>query len=128
VQGFRDLDGVTIRSGRHILKRVPGQWFWGSFLSTPGQKSLHEQAWCAMIQTETNDLSQKEIDEREWNDPQNWHWIFYFSRKDSRTFVPKRRGFGSTFNFARRGTLWIMLVLLLMPLAIVGGVLLSRVF
>jgi uncharacterized membrane protein len=74
-----------------------------------------------MSQSEIKNLSQKEIDEREWSNPQNWHWaFFYFSRKDSRTFVPKRLGFYYTMNFARRGTLWFFLFLLLLPLAIIG--------
>jgi uncharacterized membrane protein len=81
-----------------------------------------------MSQSEISNLSQKEIDEREWSNPQNWHCTFYFSRKDSRTFVPKRRGYGSTVNFARRGTLWFFFFLMLFPLVIIGSVLLSRAF
>ena len=73
-------------------------------------------------------MSQTEIDEGEWANPRNWHWSFYFSRNDSRTFVPKRRGYGSTVNFARRGTLWFFLLLMLLPLAIIGCVLLSHAF
>jgi hypothetical protein len=45
-----------------------------------------------MSQSEINNLSQKEIDEREWSNPKNWHWSFYFSRKDSGTFVPSVLG------------------------------------
>jgi uncharacterized membrane protein len=81
-----------------------------------------------MSRNEVNSASQKELDEREWNDPRNWHWTFYFSRKDSRTFVPRRRGHGSTVNFARWGTLWFFLLLMIAPLAILGGLLLSRAF
>jgi uncharacterized membrane protein len=79
-----------------------------------------------MSQPEINEPSQKEIDEREWNDPRNWHWTIYFSRSDSRTFVPKRRGYGTTVNFARRGTVLFFLCLILLPLTIVGAVVLSR--
>jgi uncharacterized membrane protein len=81
-----------------------------------------------MDQDEPDQLTQEQMDEREWRDPRNWRWAFYFSRKDSRTFVPRRRGYGLTVNFARRGTYWFFLFLLLMPLVIIGGVLLSRAF
>ena len=71
-------------------------------------------------------MSQAVIDEREWGDPRNWRWTFYYSRKDSRTFVPRRRGYGATLNFASRGAFWFFLFLMLMPLVIVGAVLLGR--
>jgi len=45
---------------------------------------------------------QAEIDEAEWRNPANWHGRVYFSRRDSRGFVPNRgRGIGPTINFAR---------------------------
>ncbi|MFO0965308.1 MAG: hypothetical protein U0793_06940 [Gemmataceae bacterium] len=80
-----------------------------------------------MNQTDNN-LTRKEIDEREWSNPQNWHWSFYYSRKDSRTCVPRRRGPGSTLNFGQRDAIVFLLVLFSMPLAILGGLLLSRAF
>jgi uncharacterized membrane protein len=83
---------------------------------------------CCMSEPDPANWSQKEIDEREWANPQNWHKGFYFSRRDSRTFVPKRRGHGTTVNFARRGVLLFFLLLLLTPVAIIGAVLLSRAF
>ena len=47
-------------------------------------------------------MSQLEIDDAEWTKPENWRGgIFYFSRRDSRPFVPKRRSaMGITVNFA----------------------------
>ena len=46
-----------------------------------------------------------ERDEAEWRNPANWHGGplgLYFSRRDSRSFVPKRNPvFGVTINFAR---------------------------
>jgi uncharacterized membrane protein len=43
-------------------------------------------------------------DEAEWQNPDNWHGgplNVYFSRRDSRAFVPKRNpAFGVTINFA----------------------------
>lgn len=38
-------------------------------------------------------MNQREIDEAEWKNPDNWSgpglFIFYFSKRDSRTWVPK---------------------------------------
>ena len=45
---------------------------------------------------------QAEINEVEWQNPANWHGPVYFSRRDSRGFVPNRkRGIGPAINFAR---------------------------
>jgi uncharacterized membrane protein len=71
-------------------------------------------------------LTQNEIDEREWNNPQNWRWAFYCSRVDSRIFVPKRWGYGLTANFGRQGTYWFFLLLLHFPVMIIATILLSR--
>ena len=49
----------------------------------------------------TEKPSKEQMDE--WhNDPSNWDWgIFYFNKKDSRIFPPKRLSFlGWTVNFA----------------------------
>jgi len=47
-------------------------------------------------------MRQTEIDDAEWKNPANWHAGFYFSRRDSRSFVPKRnQTLGATINFAR---------------------------
>ncbi|MCZ6556341.1 MAG: hypothetical protein O7E56_05335 [SAR324 cluster bacterium] len=52
-------------------------------------------------------LSQAEIDEREWQDSANWRFgFFYHSELDSRPWVPKRGIFGrsrigGTPNFAQ---------------------------
>jgi hypothetical protein len=34
-------------------------------------------------------MRQTEIDDAEWQNPRNWHAGFYFSRRDSRSFVEK---------------------------------------
>jgi uncharacterized membrane protein len=78
-----------------------------------------------MSQNEMANPGQKEIDEQEWSNSQNWHCTFYYSRKDSRTFVPKRRGYGTTVNFASWGTCWFFLMLLSMPAVILASVLLT---
>lgn len=52
-------------------------------------------------------LSQQEIDDKEWQNKDNWRWgLFYHSEKDSRMWVPKRSMFsrrrhGGTPNFAK---------------------------
>jgi uncharacterized membrane protein len=58
-------------------------------------------------------MSQVEIDDAEWENPANWHAGFYFSRRDSRSFVPKRRqAIGATVNFARpAGYLYLLGIL-----------------
>lgn len=60
-----------------------------------------------------------ERDEAEWRNPANWHggWLgIYYSKRDSRSFVPKRNpNFGVTINFARKEGI----VLLLCVLAVV---------
>jgi uncharacterized membrane protein len=43
-------------------------------------------------------------EDAEWRNSANWHGGplgLYFSRRDSRPFVPKRSGVGATINFAR---------------------------
>lgn len=58
-------------------------------------------------------MSQLDIDDAEWANPDNWYLdIFYFSRRDSRPFVPKRgcdEMAGATVNFARPAG-WLLLV------------------
>lgn len=48
-------------------------------------------------------MSQLEIDDQEWAKPDNWRGgLFHYSRRDSRSFVPKRNSaMGITINFAR---------------------------
>ena len=48
-------------------------------------------------------MSQSEINDTEWQDAANWRvGTFYFSRRDSRAFVPKRHALlGATINFAK---------------------------
>jgi hypothetical protein len=35
-------------------------------------------------------MHQTEINKTEWSNPENWSVGLYFSKKDSRTWVPKR--------------------------------------
>ena len=71
--------------------------------------------------------SREEQNDREWANPENWGgpvWCsIYFSKRDSRVLVPKRRGWGGwTFNLARTaGVLWftgLVLFAILVPIAV----------
>jgi len=43
-----------------------------------------------------------ETNRLEYENPANWHFSLYASKKDSRIVVPKRKGFhGVTVNFAK---------------------------
>jgi uncharacterized membrane protein len=55
-----------------------------------------------------------------------WYGPFYFNRSDPRLCVPKRFGWGLTFNFARPSAWLIILVLLLAPAIVVAALLLAR--
>jgi uncharacterized membrane protein len=58
----------------------------------------------------------------EWNNPSNWGrgvFTFYFSKKDPRLIVPKRRpGLGWTLNMAHPGASLVILAVLLLILLI----------
>ena len=48
-------------------------------------------------------MSQNEVNEAEWNNPDNWSAGIYFSKKDSRVWVPKRiRSMGWTINLGQK--------------------------
>ena len=66
-------------------------------------------------------MTQKEINEQEWKNPDNWSGScigFYFSKKDSRTWVPKSiPGMGWTLNLGKpAGARWIFGFLMGIPL------------
>ena len=67
-------------------------------------------------------MDQKEINEQEWNDPQNWKWFGYTSSKDSRFFVPRKpKWLGWTYNFGSKfGRLWLILCVALGILGLVS--------
>ena len=58
-------------------------------------------------------MSQVEIENVEWENAENWYLgVFYFSRRDTRPFVPKRGSsemLGATINFARPGGVLLLL-------------------
>ena len=67
---------------------------------------------------------QEEINQAEWENPNNWSTI-YFSKRDTRSSVPKKNPkHGWTINFAHpKGALWIYyLMLFFFALGLVIGV------
>ncbi|MCS5591322.1 MAG: DUF5808 domain-containing protein [Gammaproteobacteria bacterium] len=61
---------------------------------------------------------QKKLNQNEWKNPANWGgpiWFsIYFSKKDSRTWVPKRVPWtGFTLNLARSNAVyWLMFIMM----------------
>lgn len=69
-------------------------------------------------------MNQKEINENEWKNPDNWSgsiFGFYFSKKDTRTWVPKSIPWmGWTLNLGKpEGARWLTGILVGLPLAAV---------
>jgi uncharacterized membrane protein len=66
-------------------------------------------------------MNQTEIDKTEWSNPKNWPVGLYFSKKDSRTWVPKSAPWmGWTLNLAKHaGEFWMLGLLILLPVLIV---------
>jgi uncharacterized membrane protein len=67
-------------------------------------------------------MSQVEIDDAEWANPDNWGLdSLYFSRRDSRPFVPTRgcdELLGATVNFARPAGILMLCGFLGFPIVI----------
>jgi len=63
-------------------------------------------------------MNQHEANRREWENPDNWSCGFYFSKKDTRVWVPKSLPWmGWTVNLGTRGgALWLIGILILLPL------------
>ena len=70
---------------------------------------------------ERKEINQKEINRAEWSNPDNWSVGFYFSKKDSRAWVPKSIPWiGWTVNLgSREGAFWMIGFLMGLPLQIV---------
>jgi len=58
--------------------------------------------------------------------PPGWFGPFYYAPKDGRVMLPKRWGYGFTFNFARPATYAILFALMVLPLVVLAVVLLAR--
>ncbi len=79
-------------------------------------------------------MEQREINQAEWNNPDNWSgpsWIrLYFSKRDSRTWVPKPNpALGKTINLgSNAGAYWFLGAVLLAPAIIFVSLILIRIF
>lgn len=64
-------------------------------------------------------MTQEEINELEWKNPDNWSLGLYFSKKDSRTWVPKSiPSMGWTTNIGKSaGAIWFIALLGGIPMA-----------
>ena len=63
-------------------------------------------------------MTQDDINQSEWSNPENWATMTYRSRKDSRMIVPKRSGIGWTVNFSNKRGVILFVALLALPLVI----------
>lgn len=79
------------------------------------------------------DESQKQINEQEWQNEENWGYgMIYFSKKDTRTWVPKKMKWaGWTLNMATKGAfVWIIIIslfLALFPVLLVVSIMSSSI-
>ena len=77
-------------------------------------------------------MDQREINQAEWANPDNWTGpkllSVYFSKRDSRVWVPKRiPAFGWTVNLGRPGGgAWLLTVMVGLPLLVVAVCILTR--
>jgi len=73
-------------------------------------------------------MDQNEINKAEWENPENWSVGLYFSKQDSRTWVPKSIPWmGWTLNLGRRaGACWMLGFLLGLPVVIMFLMSLSK--
>ena len=71
-------------------------------------------------------MNERETNEAEWENPENWSgpgWVsFYFSKKDTRTWVPKSIPWmGWTLNLGKpAGARWLLFFLVGLPMLIVA--------
>ena len=63
-------------------------------------------------------MTQDTINQSEWDNRENWSVLTYSSPRDSRLFVPKRKGFGWTLNFGHAGGKIVFGVFLALPVII----------
>jgi uncharacterized membrane protein len=72
-------------------------------------------------------MDQNAINQAEWDNPDNWSAGLYFSKKDTRTLVPKSNPImGFTFNLGTRaGAMWMIGLMVGIPLLIIAITVLS---
>ncbi|MDZ4198662.1 MAG: DUF5808 domain-containing protein [Kiritimatiellia bacterium] len=66
-------------------------------------------------------MKQQEINQAEWENSENWSFGLYFSKKDTRTWVPKSIPWmGWTLNLGTRaGALWMLGFLIGLPVLMI---------
>jgi uncharacterized membrane protein len=66
-------------------------------------------------------MNQLDVNKVEWSNPDNWSVGLYFSKKDSRTWVPKSSPWmGWTLNLAKpAGAFWMLGLLVGLPVMII---------
>jgi uncharacterized membrane protein len=71
------------------------------------------------------------VNQAEWDDLDNWNlpYAIYFSKKDSRVFVLKKKGLGWTINAGHKagGAIMVGLYLLLPAIMIIGALVTSKI-
>jgi hypothetical protein len=69
-------------------------------------------------------MNQKQINRESWDDPAHWSGplsAFYFSKTDTRTWVPTKYGEAWTMNIGQpRGAWWLLIIVIGLPLLMVG--------
>jgi len=69
-------------------------------------------------------MNQQESNQQSWEDPAHWSGplsAFYFSKSDTRAWVPKKHGGGWTMNIGHpRGAWWLLGFIIGMPVVIAG--------
>ncbi len=72
-------------------------------------------------------MTQDDINQAEWQNPENWSLCCYHSQRDSRMLVPKRWGFGWTINLRKKtGARIFVALLLLVPIVALLAALIIR--
>lgn len=71
-------------------------------------------------------MSEDERNQAEWDNPANWNYGLYRSPHDTRVWVAKRNGVGTTINFGHRHSLWATLGLLTVPIGLLIGLVIRQ--
>lgn len=72
-------------------------------------------------------MNQQDVDEVEWRNPANWSAGLYFSKRDSRVWVPKQiRWMGWTLNLGTKIGAYLLIGLLIgLPVSVILLVILT---
>ena len=101
---------------------------WVNLTSAPAVTQIESRAWPTDITFASSDMTQDEINEREWNNPGNWgrRLGFYSSSADSRLWVRKPRPWmGSTLNMAKPTARVMVLLFTVLLCVVVAAIVLA---